>query len=201
MVQSNFGGVLEVAGVPVGVELGNFLSVGGGALQRSRSTNRRRGEETRSVKQPIRRVRAVVSVKHRTCIPLQGFRSARLECNLPPVHRTHPDGYDFDVDGSIMIIVATDAPLTSRNLERLARRAFLWVIAKTGGFASNGSGDYVIAFSTHPAVRIRPGAGSDVQVNRELPNAAVSPLFLAAVEATEEAILNSLFMAETMVRC
>jgi len=196
LVQSNFGGVLEVAGVPVGVELGNFYlseevpySVPGqptGAAEGNpvRETADTAGPGGGLSEASDLHTPAGVSLRATGVQPAAGTS-------------THPDGYDFDVDGSIMIIVATDAPLTSRNLERLARRAFMG-IAKTGGFASNGSGDYVIAFSTHPAVRIRPGAGSDVQVNRELPNAAVSPLFLAAVEATEEAILNSLFMAETM---
>jgi len=103
----------------------------------------------------------------------------------------------YDVDGSVMIIVATDAPVTSRNLERLAKRAFLGV-ARVGGFASNGSGDYVIAFSTHPDVRRDINEKEITRSIRELTNSAMTPLFLAAVEATEEAILNSLFMAETM---
>lgn len=107
------------------------------------------------------------------------------------------DGYDFDTDGSIMIVVATDAPLTSRNLERLAKRAMMGV-ARTGGFASNGSGDYVIAFSTHKQVRRNIYSDNDLWDISELRNSAMSPLFLAAVEATEEAILNSLFMAESM---
>ncbi len=107
------------------------------------------------------------------------------------------DGYDFDVDGSIMIVVATDAPVTSRNLERLAKRAFLG-ISRVGGFASNGSGDYVIAFSTHQDVRINLDDDGSTLTNKELKNAEVTPLFLATVEATEEAILNSIFMAETM---
>ncbi|TVR13906.1 MAG: S58 family peptidase [Balneolaceae bacterium] len=110
---------------------------------------------------------------------------------------TDSHGYDYDVDGSIMIVVATDAPITSRNLERLAKRAFLG-IARVGGFASNGSGDYVIAFSTHPDVRINTDSEGDKISQIELKNSAMTPLFLAAVEATEEAILNSLFMAETM---
>jgi len=110
---------------------------------------------------------------------------------------TGEDGYDFDVDGSVMIIVATDAPITSRNLERLAKRAFMGV-ARVGGFASNGSGDYVIAFSTHPDVRNNLDERDSTSQITELDNNAMSPLFLAAVEATEEAILNSLFMAETM---
>ncbi len=104
--------------------------------------------------------------------------------------------YDEDVDGSIMIVVATDAPVTARNLERMAKRALLGV-GRVGGFMSNGSGDYVIAFSTAEEVRIHADGRDRHQVT-ELSNAAMSPLFLAAVEATEEAILNSLFMAETM---
>ncbi|MEE8116911.1 MAG: P1 family peptidase [Gemmatimonadales bacterium] len=92
-------------------------------------------------------------------------------------------------DGSIMVIVATDAHLTHRNLERLARRALAGV-ARTGSSMTNGSGDYVIAFSTVP-VRSR----DDVPV---VPNAAVSPLFHAVIEATEEAIYNSLFLATTV---
>lgn len=103
----------------------------------------------------------------------------------------------YNVDGSVMIIVATDAPLLSRNLERLAKRAFLG-IAKVGGFASNGSGDYVIAFSTNEEVRINTNSSGSTQKFTELKNPATTPLFLAAVEATEEAILNSLFMATTI---
>ncbi|MEX0721378.1 MAG: P1 family peptidase [Balneolaceae bacterium] len=103
----------------------------------------------------------------------------------------------YDVDGSIMIIVATDAPLSSRNLERLAKRAFLG-IARVGGFASNGSGDYVIAFSTNEEVRRNQGQEEKTRTITQLDNNATSPLFLAAVEATEEAILNSLFMATTI---
>lgn len=107
------------------------------------------------------------------------------------------DEVPYDVDGSIMIVVATDAPLSSRNLERLAKRAFLG-IARVGGFASNGSGDYVIAFSTHPDVRRNLDDEGLTRSASQLKNAEMSPLFLAALEATEEAILNSLFMAETM---
>lgn len=103
----------------------------------------------------------------------------------------------YDVDGSVMIIVATDAPLLSRNLERLAKRAFLG-ISRVGGFASNGSGDYVIAFSTSEDVRIDTEKKEPTQTYTELENSATTPLFLAAVEATEEAILNSLFMATTI---
>ena len=133
LVQSNFGGVLEVNGAPVGVELGQY-----------------------------------------------SFRN-QLE----------------NADGSIMIIVATDAPLDSRNLERLAKRAFMG-LGKTGGIASNGSGDYIIAFSTEPSLRIAHSASDRLQTQSLLRNDHMSPLFLAAIEATEEAILNSLFAAETM---
>lgn len=107
------------------------------------------------------------------------------------------DEYDYDTDGSIMIVVATDAPITSRNLERLAKRAFMGIV-RVGGFASNGSGDYVIAFSSHPDVRRDISGSGPTQSVTELTNSAMSPLFLAAVEATEEAILNSLFKAETL---
>lgn len=134
LVQTNFGGVLQVDGVPVGEELQKF------------------------------------------------YLKDRL--NEP-------------VDGSCMIVVATNAPLDARNLERLAKRAFMG-LAKTGGIASNGSGDYVIAFSTDTSIRVLHDANSRFQQGQTLRNDDVSPLFMAAIEATEEAILNSLFMAETM---
>lgn len=100
-------------------------------------------------------------------------------------------------DGSCMIVVATDAPLDARNLERLAKRAFMG-LAKTGGIASNGSGDYVIAFSTHAAVRLKQNPDERTHTTLQLINDATSPLFMAAIEATEEAIINSLWAAETM---
>ncbi|MGB8191668.1 MAG: P1 family peptidase [Chitinophagaceae bacterium] len=134
LVQTNFGGVLQIDGVPVGEELKKF------------------------------------------------FLSDQL--NNP-------------VDGSCMIVVATDAPLDSRNLERLAKRAFMG-LAKTGGIASNGSGDYVIAFSVDSSLRIPHNPTSRVQLMNVLHNDVVSPLFMAAIEATEEAIINSLFAATTM---
>jgi D-aminopeptidase len=107
------------------------------------------------------------------------------------------DAVESQADGSCMIVVATDAPLGPRNLERLAGRAMLG-LARTGGIASNGSGDYVIAFSTAPENRIEMGEDR-VRTVKELANYAVSPLFLAVIEATEEAIVNSLFAAEDMV--
>lgn len=101
-------------------------------------------------------------------------------------------------DGSCMIVVATDAPLDARNLKRLAQRALLG-LARTGGIGSNGSGDYVIAFSTDPSLRIPFNSKELTQSVTLLSNDALSPLFLAVIEATEEAILNSLFMATTTV--
>jgi D-aminopeptidase len=102
-----------------------------------------------------------------------------------------------DKDGSIVIILATDAPLCSRNLTRLAERCF-GGLARTGAALSNGSGDYALAFSTAEAVRRtleRRRGLADMPV---LSNDAVSPLFEAAIETTEEAILNSLTMATTV---
>jgi len=133
LVQTNFGGVLQVDGVPVGRELNKFY----------------------------------------------------LSDQLNNV-----------VDGSCMIVVATDAPLDSRNLNRLAKRAFMG-LAKTGGIASNGSGDYVIAFSTDSSLRIPFASKDQKQTTGVLTNDAVSPLFLAVIEATEEAIINSLLAAKT----
>ncbi len=133
LVQTNFGGVLQIDGVPVGEELKKFY--------------------------------------------------LSNELNSPE-------------DGSCMIVVATDAPLDSRNLARLAKRAFMG-LAKTGGIAHNGSGDYVIAFSTDSAIRILHEMKKPLQNFTLLHNDAVSPLFMAAIEATEEAIINSLFAATT----
>lgn len=107
------------------------------------------------------------------------------------------DGPVQSADGSIMIVVATDAPLSDRNLERLARRAMAGV-ARTGASLTNGSGDYVIAFSTHQGVRRTPARRSQSSPVENLPNALFSPLSQAVIEATEEAILNSLFMANSM---
>lgn len=99
-------------------------------------------------------------------------------------------------DGSCMIVVATDAPLQARNLKRLAKRA-VFGLAKTGGIASNGSGDYVIAFSTAEALRTI-SSDNMLEKGEEIRNEHMSPLFWAVIEATEEAILNSMFMAETL---
>ncbi|MEM1121259.1 MAG: P1 family peptidase [Bacteroidota bacterium] len=134
LVQTNFGGVLQIDGVPVGQELGKFY-----------------------LKEQL----------------------------------------DYSPDGSCMIVVATDAPLDSRNLKRLAKRAMLG-LAKTGGIASNGSGDYVIAFSNTTTTRIPHQSNSPFRTGKVLRNEQMSPLFMATIEATEEAIINSLFAAETM---
>jgi len=138
LVQSNFGGILTIAGAPVGRELGRY------PFQRS-------GDG-------------------------------------PPAPPEPP------VDGSIMMVVATDAPLDSRNLQRLAQRA-LTGLARTGSAMSNGSGDYVIAFSTAESVRRAPARAP--RSVTDLPNDAMSPLFQAVAEATEEAVYNSLFKATT----
>src|SRR5437868_9080523 len=100
-------------------------------------------------------------------------------------------------NGSVMIVVATDAPMDARNLKRLAARAWLGV-ARTGSSGSNGSGDYTIAFSTAPQVRIRTEDKALTRHIEVLTNDAMSPLFLAVIEATEEAVYNSMFRAKTM---
>ncbi len=141
LVQSNFGGTLQIAGAPVGVELGRYIY-------------RRYVEPTE-------------------------------------------EGEAADPgDGSIMMVVATDAPLSARNLKRLALRA-AHGLSRTGSPSTNGSGDYVIAFSTAESVRRAPGERNPRTV-ADLPNDAMSPLFQAVVEATEEAIYNSLFKAVTV---
>ncbi|KAB7647674.1 P1 family peptidase [Polymorphobacter fuscus] len=100
-------------------------------------------------------------------------------------------------DGSIMIIVATDAPLSDRNLKRLAERSFAG-LARTGSAFSNGSGDYAIAFSTALSVRRTPQRRAAASATEDVPNDRMSDLFVAAADATEEAIYNSLFMATPM---
>jgi D-aminopeptidase len=123
-----------------------------------------------------------------------------FELNGVPIAKelkNYPSKYRYDVDGSCMIVVITDAPLDSRNLERLAKRAIMG-LAKTGGIASNGSGDYVIAVSTDKDNLIPYSGNSLMNDMKVLRNEALTPLFLATIEATEEAILNSLFAAKTM---
>ena len=139
LVQTNFGGILTIAGAPVGRELGQYY-----------------------LRQDLQ----------------QGGSGAD------------------HADGSCMIVVATDAPLDARNLKRLAARAILG-LARTGSAASNGSGDYAIAFSTASQVRVHSGDKSMTARTEVMTNDAMSPLFLASIEATEEAIYNSLFRATT----
>jgi len=123
-----------------------------------------------------------------------------FELNGVPIAKeldNYPRQYAHDVDGSCMIIVMTDAPVGSRNLERLAKRAIMG-LAKTGGIASNGSGDYVIAVSTAAENRVPHSSDALYEETKVLKNEAMTPLFLATIEATEEAILNSLFAAQAM---
>ena len=132
LVQTNFGGVLQISGVPIGQPLGRYY-----------------------LKDELAKANA---------------------------------------DGSVIIVIATDAPLSDRNLERLARRGFSG-IARTGSPMTNGSGDYAIAFSTNPDVRRTPERRAHPSPIVDVPNDQMSPLFEAAVEASEEAVVNSLFAA------
>jgi D-aminopeptidase len=118
-----------------------------------------------------------------------------------PKEKKEGQGHVDDVaDGSVIVVIATDAPLDARNLRRLAARSMLG-LARTGSAASNGSGDYAIAFSTAADLRIRvPAKGGEESAPRAvklLSNEAASPLFLAVIEATEEAVYNALFKATT----
>lgn len=105
---------------------------------------------------------------------------------------------DHGSDGSVVIVLATDAPLSDRNLERLARRAFLG-IGRTGSCMANGSGDYALAFATAESVRRTPDRRRAAGTVEDLPNSAMSPLFQAVSEATEEAVYNAMLQAVTMV--
>src|SRR5205807_3635640 len=111
---------------------------------------------------------------------------------------TKSNSSDKSADGSVIIVIATDAPIDHRNLQRLAARSMMGP-ARTGAAGSNGSGDYAIAFSTAPDLRIRniPNARNQKSNVTLLSNEVMSPLFLAVIEATEEAIYNSLFRATT----
>jgi len=126
-----------------------------------------------------------------------------LRINGAPVGRelnryAYSNRLNYQLDGSCMIIIATDAPLSPRNLKRLAKRS-MEALGRVGSFSSNGSGDYVIAFSTNLSGRV-PYRHKERTRNVELLyNNNISPLFLAVVEATEEAIYNSMFMAKTII--
>jgi len=105
-----------------------------------------------------------------------------------------------DADGSVIIVIATDAPVDPGNLRRMAARAMMG-LGRTGAAGSNGSGDYAIAFSTAPEIRVGPRTQADRNLPRNLKflsNDSMSPLFLSVIEATEEAIYNSLFKATTI---
>lgn len=125
--------------------------------------------------------------------------SANLRRCTPADKRSRDSSLCDSADGSIMIVIATDAPIDHRNLQRLAARSMMG-LARTGAAGSNGSGDYAIAFSTAPELRIRnlPNSTSQKSTVTLLSNEAMSPLFLAVIEATEEAIYNSLFRAHTV---
>jgi len=123
------------------------------------------------------------------------------QMTVPEKNRTQdgllPNNKETAADGSVIIVIATDAPLDARNLRRMASRAMMG-LARTGAAGSNGSGDYAVAFSSSPDVRIRAAAQTARNAPRDLKslsNDAMSPLFLAVIEATEEAIYNSLFRA------
>lgn len=141
LVQSNFGGILTIAGAPVGVELGQYY-----------------------LREPL-------------ALHAEGERREKA-------------------DGSCMMVVATDAPLDAKELKRLASRAWLGM-ARAGSSASNGSGDYAIAFSTAPEVRIHMDDKALTRRTEVVTTLAMSPLFEAAIEATEEAIYNSMLRAST----
>jgi len=139
---------------------------------------------------------------HTVSVLVQSNFGGILTLNGAPVGRELDRFYmrgdvPYGADGSCMIVVATDAPLDSRNLKRLAKRAMLG-LARTGSFSSNGSGDYVIAFSTHKSCR-RPYEPREMSRQVELlHNDSMSPLFLAVVEAVEEAVYNSILTATTV---
>lgn len=168
LVQSNFGGVLSIDGVPVGKELGRVAArtsdSGGAGLLRPTANGLGPRNDERSI--------------GGTGTPASGA------------------GVDT-ADGSCMIVVATDAPLSPRDLTRLAARA-IFGLARTGSSYSNGSGDFAIAFSTAKELRVTHGSPA-IPPRPTLPTEAVSPLFEAALEATEEAVINSLLRAETTI--
>ena len=128
-------------------------------------------------------------------LSINGAPVGRALGQFPYAEETLPEDEDLE-DGSIMMVVATDAPLNPKSLERLSKRAMMG-LARTGSYASNGSGDYVIAFSTDPELRHPRESLTPVNGPR-LVNSSMSPLFLATVEATEEAVINALLKATTV---
>jgi len=127
---------------------------------------------------------------------VQSNYGGRLTIDGVPIWKELDNAGGGDADGSCMIVVATDAPLDARDLTRLAARA-LFGLGRTGSSYSNGSGDFAIAFSTSPEARYRNGENTS-RARALLPTDAVSPLFQAALEATEEAVYNSLFQATSV---
>lgn len=173
LVQSNYGGVLTIAGAPVGRELGRYY------LKEQLEAPQKRSQQSK-----ISNSKSEISDSR----PQYSSQISNSKSEISDL-----------ADGSIIIVIATDAPLDARNLRRLAARSMMG-LARTGSAASNGSGDYAIAFSTAPETRIRLN-GVDRNAPRQiklLPNDAMSPLFLAVIEATEEAIYNSLLRAVTI---
>jgi len=136
-------------------------------------------------------VGALVQANYGGALTMCGLEAGKL---LGKYYLAEHVAQEADADGSVVVIVATDAPLSDRNLQRLARRAMAG-IARTGAAFSDGSGDYAIAFATHPEVIRTPEKRAGAATLADWPNDRMSPLFLAAAEATEEAVLNALTMA------
>lgn len=180
LVQTNFGGVLTMNGAPLGRELNRYYL-------RDDLEPERKGEGASGL--DFERARGRVGER------AGGRKGAPANAAAPDAETALSSDADR-ADGSVIIVVATDAPLDARNLRRLAARAMLG-LARTGSPSTQGSGDYVIAFSTAPQNRIRHGETALRRVEL-LPNEAMSPLFLACVEATEEAVYNSLLRATTV---
>lgn len=141
------------------------------------------------------RVGVLVQTNFGGVLTINGAPVGRALGQFPYSDELLPQNEDLE-DGSIMMVVATDAPLQPKSLQRLSSRAMMG-LARTGSYASNGSGDYVIAFSTDPDVR-QPREASTPVTGPRLVNAAMSPLFLAVTEATEEAVINALLKATTV---
>ncbi|WP_137177092.1 P1 family peptidase [Roseomonas sp. AR75] len=139
-------------------------------------------------------VGALVQANYGGTLVMDGLPVGRL---LGRYHLAEHVAQQADADGSVVVVLATDAPISDRNLQRLARRAMAG-IARTGAAFSDGSGDYAIAFATHPEVIRTPARRAAQTSYADWPNDRVSPLFVAAIEATEEAVLNALTMATTV---
>ncbi|WP_270936689.1 DmpA family aminopeptidase [Falsiroseomonas oryzae] len=139
-------------------------------------------------------VGALVQANYGGALTMDGVPVGRL---LGKYYLAEHVAQQADADGSVVVVVATDAPLSDRNLQRLARRAMAG-IARTGAAFSDGSGDYAIAFATHPGVIRTPEKRASEAHYADWPNDRISPLFVGAADATEEAVLNALTMATTV---